>query len=100
MKTVRSSMPLRRGFEDLRPQGELEEFICQRVVNTTWRLIRAARIETGLFASVLAEERTQLARDEAERFLTEPIRRELEKRMLKGDEDGEHRGLSGGPNCS
>jgi hypothetical protein len=69
--------------QDLRPQGELEEFLCQRVINTTWRLIRAARIETGLFASALAEERTQLARDEAKRFLTEPIRRELEKRMLK-----------------
>jgi hypothetical protein len=72
--------------QDLRPQGELEEFLCQRVINTTWRLIRAARIETGLFASALAEERTQLARHEAERFLKEPIKRELEKRMLKAAE--------------
>jgi hypothetical protein len=69
--------------QDLRPQGELEELLCQRVITTAWRLSRAARIEAGLFASALAEERTQVARDEAQRFLKEPITRALEKRMLE-----------------
>jgi hypothetical protein len=45
--------------QNLRPQGELEELLCQRVILTAWRLIRAARIEAGLFVSALAEERTQ-----------------------------------------
>lgn len=69
--------------KDLRPQGELEELLCERVIITAWRLIRAARVEAGLFASALAAERTRLARDEAERLLKEPIQRKLDAQILR-----------------
>lgn len=39
-----------RLHDELGPEGPLEEIIVDRIVTSTWRLLRAERIESGVFA--------------------------------------------------
>ena len=39
-----------RYFENLQPEGEIENLLVDRIVSTVWKLKRAGRTETGLIA--------------------------------------------------
>ena len=50
---------------ELRPEGELEALLVDRVVAAYWRLRRLGRVEAGVFAWELYGELTERAREDA-----------------------------------
>jgi hypothetical protein len=50
---------------ELQPVGELENLLVDRIVTAYWRLRRAGRVETGIFAWELYGELAERARQEA-----------------------------------
>jgi hypothetical protein len=50
---------------ELQPVGELENLLVDRIISAYWRLRRAGRVETGIFAWELYGELAERARQEA-----------------------------------
>ena len=57
--------------EELRPVGELEGLLAERVVAATWRLRRLGRVEAGIFAWERLEELAERAEREASDLVLE-----------------------------
>ena len=53
---------------ELKPVGELESLLVDRIVAATWRLRRLGRVETGIFAFELYGELAERARQEADKY--------------------------------
>jgi hypothetical protein len=62
VKAVREAI-----HELLKPQGELETMLADRVVSCMWRLRRVLKVEAGLFVKEQYEEIARRARDRASR---------------------------------
>ena len=54
--------------EELRPVGELENLLVDRIVAAHWRLRRLGRVEVGIFAWELYEELAERAQQEAQTY--------------------------------
>jgi hypothetical protein len=54
--------------EELRPAGELEGLLVERVIAAAWRLRRLGRVEAGIFAWERLEELAERAEREAARY--------------------------------
>ncbi len=61
--------------DELRPTGELEGLLVERVIAAAWRLRRLGRVEAGIFAWERFEEMAERQEREAPSFLVEPDRR-------------------------
>jgi hypothetical protein len=61
--------------EELRPVGEVEGLLVERVIAATWRFRRLMRVEAGIFAWERFEEMAERQEREAPSFLVEPDRR-------------------------
>jgi hypothetical protein len=56
---------------ELRPVGELENLLVDRIISAYWRLRRLGRVETGIFAWERYEELTERAELEASQYKEE-----------------------------
>src|SRR3712207_1362234 len=56
---------------ELRPAGELENLLVDRITSLLWRLRRLGRVEAGIFAWEFYEQLIERARREAETYETE-----------------------------
>jgi hypothetical protein len=64
---------------ELRPVGELENLLVDRIVATIWRLRRLGRVEAGIFAWELYEELAGRAEQEASKYEDDPYWDDLEE---------------------
>ncbi len=74
---------LRKGLQAaLRPEGQLEEVLVERIALCSWRLQRVSRIETGMILRGIYEALAEAARQEARRHVRDPV---LEDPFFKGE---------------
>jgi hypothetical protein len=57
---------------DLRPNGEMESILVERIINTLWRLRRLSQVEAGLFVFESAAEAEERWREDARRLEVMP----------------------------
>ena len=62
---------------ELRPVGELEDLLVDRIIAAYWRLRRLGRVEAGIFAWELYGELADRARSEADTYERNPLPRGL-----------------------
>jgi hypothetical protein len=58
---------------ELQPEGAMEEFLVYRVTAACWRLLRASRVEVGIFARERSEELAEREEREARRYESSPL---------------------------
>src|SRR5687768_13961201 len=58
----------RRLRNDLRPVGEMENLLVDRIIASTWRLVRLEAVEAGLFHHRYYDELIDRAKAEAQKY--------------------------------